>query len=70
MTRSRDTSPEASRRQLEIYRSMSPSERLRIAASITDEVRALTEAGISKRHPTWSAEQRIAEMVRIARRRP
>ena len=69
MLRSHDTSVEARRRQLDAYRSMAPAERLRLAAELSADVRALTESGIRQRHPYWSAEERAAELARILDRR-
>jgi hypothetical protein len=64
-----DTSADAHRRQLDAYRSMTPAERLRLAAEFSAEVRALTESGIRQRHPDWSSDERAAELARILARR-
>jgi hypothetical protein len=68
MRRPPDTSADARERQIAIYRSMSPSQRLALAASMTDEVRAIAEAGIRRRHPDWTPAQRAAELSAILRR--
>jgi len=60
-----DTSADAHSRQLEAYRTMTPAERLRLAAELSAGVRALTESGIRQRHPDWSADEQAAELVRI-----
>jgi len=44
---------------------MTPAERLRLAAELSADVRALTESGIRQRHPDWSADEQAAELVRI-----
>jgi hypothetical protein len=44
---------------------MTPAERLRLAAELSADVRALTESGIRRRHPEWSADEQGAELVRI-----
>lgn len=67
--RPHDTSVDAHRRQLDAYRSMTPTERLRLAAEFSADVRALTESGIRGRHPGWSADERAAELARILARR-
>jgi hypothetical protein len=68
MSRPLDTSVDAHRRQMDAYRSMAPAERLRLAAELSAEVRTLAEAGIRRRHPDWSAEERAAELARILAR--
>ena len=60
-----DTSIDAWRRQVDAYRSMEPSERLRLAAEMSIEVRALAESGIRRRHPDWAPYAREAELARI-----
>ena len=54
MLRARDTSEEALERQLGAFRSMTPGQRLAIGATMSDEIRALAEAGIRARHPTYT----------------
>lgn len=68
MPRPLDTSIDAYRRQLDAYRSMGPAERLRLAAEMSAEVRAIAESGIRRRHPDWSPEARAAELARILAR--
>jgi hypothetical protein len=52
-----DTSRIAHERQLEAIRRLSPARRLEIAASMSDEVRALAEAGVRSRRPELTPEQ-------------
>ena len=44
MSRPLDTSIDAYRRQMDAYRSMEPAERLRLAAEMSADVRALAES--------------------------
>jgi hypothetical protein len=60
-----DTSIDAYRRQSDAYRAMKPAERLRLAAEMSADVRALTASGIRRRHPDWSPDAREAELTRI-----
>ena len=60
-----DTSMAALERQRETFRRMTPGERLAVAAEMSDEIRAVTEAGIRARHPDYSDDQVRAELVGI-----
>ena len=53
MDRASDTSADARRVQLEIFRRMSGPDRVAMAFEMSDEARALSEAGIRHRHPEW-----------------
>jgi hypothetical protein len=57
MVRSLDTSPDASRRQTEILRRMSGSDRVEMALRMSEAARELTVTGIRHRHPDWTDEQ-------------
>ena len=57
MVRSLDTAPDASRRQAEIFRRLSGSERVEMAWRMSDAARELTVAGIRHRHPDWTEAQ-------------
>ena len=61
----RDTSPEISQRQIEIYRAMTPEQRLVVACELTMFARSLSLARIRSEHPDWSDEQAMAELARI-----
>lgn len=63
--RSRDTSDAASGVQLAVYRSMSPTRRLELALSMSDEVMAVTTAGIRHRHPDFTEDEVLLELHRI-----
>jgi hypothetical protein len=52
-----DTTPEAWRVQVEVYRRMSPSRRLELACQMTDSLRRVVAAGVRARHPEYSEEQ-------------
>jgi hypothetical protein len=58
---SRDTSTIALERQRAAFRRMTPEQRVAAAAEMSDEIRAVTEAGIRHRHPSFTdAEVREA----------
>jgi hypothetical protein len=44
---------------------MSPEERLRIAATMSDDVRSLAEAGIRSRHPELSDDEVRSALVAL-----
>jgi hypothetical protein len=46
-----DTSPEAMRVQLDLWRSMSPAEKATVVSGVSIAVRQLALAGIQARHP-------------------
>jgi len=52
-----DTSADAWARQIAGIRAMTPQERLQLAASMSDELRALVRDGIRSRHAGWTATQ-------------
>ena len=63
MRRPRDTPAEAWVVQLEVWRRMGPSKRLSVAARLSEDVIALTRAGIASRHPEYDADAvRLAEI--------
>lgn len=49
-----------------IERARTGSERLRLAAELSDAARALAAAGIRERHPDWSDREVLLELVRYA----
>jgi hypothetical protein len=53
-TRLLDTSEEADRIQIEIYRAMSPERRFEIAAELNEICRELQRSGIRQRHPQYT----------------
>jgi hypothetical protein len=65
MGRPIDTSVDADERQRDAFRSMTAGDRLQLAATMSAEVGALAESGISRRHPEYSREQRQAALAEI-----
>ena len=60
---SSDTTDAAHRAQIEVYRRMSGSRRVEIAAQMSEDARAIAVAGIRRRHPRYTeAELRHALM--------
>ena len=64
MTLSRDTSEEAARVQVEAYRKMPPSERLRVGLELTRMSRELLAQGIRRRHPEYSEDEMKWALIR------
>ena len=60
-----DTTPEARRLQLALYRVMSPGERIALALAMSDEIRLVTENGIRSRNPSFDDDQVRLELLRI-----
>ena len=63
--RSADTDAEAHAVQLGVHRSLSPVERLEMAMTMSDDVVAMTVAGIRSRRPDLDADGVMAELHRI-----
>lgn len=61
-----DTTPEARKIQIEIYRKMSGTQRLLLAFEISELTRALARAGIHDRHPEWTESEVNQELLRLA----
>jgi len=59
-----DTTPDAAAVQQEAYRRLGGTGRLKIAFDLSNLVRALSEAGIRKRNPGYTAEQAIDALSR------
>jgi len=62
---SSDTSPEAAAVQQEIFRRMTPEQRLRIALELSEELRNIALSGVRSRHPEMSEEELKFELMRI-----
>jgi hypothetical protein len=60
-----DTSADAQARIVAALRKMSPAQRLAAAAALSDDIRALAEAGIRSRHPEFAPEEVGAAMAEI-----
>ena len=60
-----DTTAEAARVQIEIYRRMAPEQRLKQAFEMTEFSRRLCAAGVRMRHPNYTEHQVQLAVVRI-----
>lgn len=60
-----DTTPDAARVQLEVYRRMSGAQRVVIAMQLAADTRALTLAGIRHRHPDYDDEHAQLALFRV-----
>jgi hypothetical protein len=65
VTRSSDTSAEAARVQLEVYRRMAPSDRLRVGLELTRISRDLVAQGIRARHPGYTDDEVKWALIRL-----
>ncbi len=59
-----DTSPDAEKVQIEIFRRMEPQNRLRAAALLSEACRTLLAEGIRGRHPNYNEEQIRLAVIR------
>ncbi len=60
-----DTTPEAARVQLEIFRRMPPSQRLEQALALSETVRRVAASGVRHRHPEYTEEQVRLAVIRL-----
>jgi DUF1365 family protein len=60
-----DTTPEAATIQEEIFRRMTPAQRLRIALEMSDSVRNVAAAGLRSRQPPMTHAEVLPELLRI-----
>jgi hypothetical protein len=58
------TPEEGLRKQIELYRSMSPQRRLQISFELDELARQLVRSGIRHQFPDWSEEQVKREVTR------
>lgn len=68
MARPKDTSPAAQAIRLEHLRATLPEDRLAAALDASEAVRALAEAGVRARHPTYSDREVRDEVARLIAR--
>ena len=54
----------ADARQTDIYRRMTPKQRVAVALGMHDQAQALMDAGIRASHPHWSEAERHREIAR------
>ena len=59
-----DTTPDAEKVQIEIFRRMEPEKRLQSAALLSATCRTLLAKGIRKRHPNYDEEQVRLAVIR------
>lgn len=62
---SADTSLEAARVQFDIFRRMSPSERLELALGMSNSLRQWVAAGVRSRHPNYGGDQVALAVARL-----
>jgi hypothetical protein len=60
-----DTSLEAARVEAEIFRRMPAARRLQLACEMSDYVRALSVAGVRRRHPEYTEEEAKLAVTRM-----
>ena len=60
-----DTSPEAERIQLDIFRRMSPEERLQRGSELSQLCRGLLADGVRYRHPDYGEDEIHLAVIRI-----
>ena len=60
-----DTDARAARVQLEVYRRMTPSDRLQVGLELTRMSRDLIAQGIRARHPEYSDDQVKWALIRL-----
>lgn len=58
-----DTTRHARRVQERTWRSLGPRGRVRLAASMSDDARQITTAGIVRRHPEFTDERVVRELI-------
>ncbi len=62
---SADTSEEAARVQLAVFRRMSPEKRLKLAFQMTADLRRRLAEGVRQRHPEYDAHQIQLAVIRL-----
>lgn len=60
-----DTSPEAERLQLELYRAMTPGQKLALVLDLNDTADSFARTGIRLRHPQASEEEVTLRLAAI-----
>lgn len=62
-----DTTLEAARVQMEVFRRMTPARRLQLAFDMSHSLRRVVASGIRSRHPEYTEEQvAVAAAARLA----
>jgi hypothetical protein len=65
MSTPRDTSPEAARLQVELWRRMTPLEKAELVGGLSRAVQELSLAGIRLRHPAASERECLLRLARL-----
>ena len=60
-----DTTPEARRVQVEVFRQMAPERRSALAVRLSRQLREVAEAGVRMRHPDYTQEQVRLAAIRL-----
>jgi len=60
---SRDTSPDAERTQIELWRAMSPLQKLGLVSAVSRNVQQLSLAGIRERHPDATEDECLVRLA-------
>ena len=60
-----DTSPEADAIQIEIFRRMTPAQRLRLALEMSESMRNVALAGLRSRRPELNEKELSNELMRM-----
>ena len=60
-----DTSPEAYKIQLDIFRAMTPEQRLQRGSELTQFCKGLLADGVKQRHPEYNEEEIRLAVIRI-----
>jgi hypothetical protein len=60
-----DTDPEVRRLQLLAYRAMTPGERIELAVQMSEDMRAISLAGIRARRPELDEAGALEELARL-----
>lgn len=60
-----DTTLEAARVQMEIFRKMEPRKRLQLAFDMSNSLRQLVASGVRSRHPEYSEDQVRLAVIRL-----
>jgi hypothetical protein len=61
-----DTTPEAARVQVEIFRRMPASKRLELSVRMSNALRDLVASGVRHRHPQYSPEEVRLAVIRLS----
>ena len=60
-----DTSPDAAAIQAEIFRRMTPAERIRLALEMSESIRNVALAGLRCRRPELESQELSRELMRV-----